>query len=495
VQLANSGMFVAVSIHSRAASLAGVCNRFVVPTGDDCDILFSLGTETTGAGSRHYERFCFDSQYFFCGIEVSDQASTLAMASYADNRWDASRRVTTPADAEVINRINVWFVQHGIAWAGTPGELAHLIGRGSEELRHALEAASVTLLVFGISASVLRRPGQPTIISLRRLEEIDNSVDIVGNRRQPPGSEHAVERTIGQGGWATAVEDTSAPIDEPPSKKGDAMEPALELHLSEPLDSEPAEPLPLATLSSVADPPSKPYRNLLLALSVTAVVAVLLITIRHRATVNGTSNGSPSQHSELLQETEGRDSAEGVKHATRRSAEIDALYQRARENNADAQYQLGLRLLRGEGLPRNESEAATWFDRAARMGDARAQLELGMAYTSGQGVAPDQVTGYTWLTLAATSGNAEAETALRGVTPKLAGLEIARVRWNLAEMYKNGVGTRADKSAAYIWYSLAEAAGEQRSARAKNELASTMTPEQVSDANAAALSWLKKHRM
>jgi TPR repeat protein len=449
------------------------------------------------------------------------------MASYADNHWNPSVRVTTPADADVVERINRWFVQHGVAWAGTPSELSRLVGRPSKDLTHTLEAESVTLLVYGVSASVLRRPGQPTIISLRRLEEIEDPADIVANRRKPPDSD--VEGSVGEPHSATFVEDTSATENELRAEKVDtnvreqelnANESAEELDPAEPpvdsvdglpaiepANSEAVEPLPLATLSVAADAPPQARRKLTWVIGAGAVVlAALLIGFRYHPIVNRSTNESPPQHSGFLQESDAaanrRDAAPeeaspepAAKPGMPRSAEMNALYRKAEQNDPDAEYNLGLRLLRGEGLPRNEAEAATWFERAARMGDARAQFQLGEVYTSGTGVPQDQVTGYTWMTLASSNGDTQAEAAIRGLTPELSGPDIARVRWNLAEMYKNGIGTRADKSAAYVWYSLAEAAGETRSARAKNELASTMTPEQGSNANAAAWSWMKKHRM
>jgi TPR repeat protein len=457
------------------------------------------------------------------------------MASYADNSWNASLRVTAPADADVVERINRWFAQHGVAWAGTPSELSRLVGRASEELMHALEAASVTLLIYGISASVLRRPGQPTIISLRRLQEIENPADIVANRRKPPGSEYAVEGTLGHPYSAMFVDNNSAIENQPLAEKLEANErklpanesaaqlhenaPVKELDVNEPAahsaealpaseSADPAglEPLPLATFSVASDAPRPRRTRLWWAIGVGAVVAALLIGLRYRAIVNQSSNGSPSQQSGFLQESDpagnrldvapekaSPESADRPKMPG--SAEINGLYRRAQQNNPDAEYELALRFLRGEGQPRNEAEAATWFERAARMGDARAQFQLGEAYSSGTGVPQDLVTGYTWMTLASANGDTAADAAVRGLTPKLTGPEIAMVRWKLAEMYKDGVGTRANKSAAYVWYSLAEAAGDKRGTVAKNELASTMTPEQVSNANAAALSWMKKHRM
>ena len=176
------------------------------------------------------------------------------------------------------------------------------------------------------------------------------------------------------------------------------------------------------------------------------------------------------------------------------SAEMSQLYSEANNGNATAQYALGLKLLQGDGIAPNSVQAVTWFRRAADAGSTNAQFQLGVAYMHGQGLAPDYVQAYTWLTLVAKS-DTRAQSYLQQLTPKLKDSEIGRVRWNLAEMYRRGIGVHADKVIAYTWYVLAEAAGETHSVLAKGELASQMTPRQVSDANSAALSWLRQHRV
>jgi hypothetical protein len=132
---------------------------------------------------------------------------------------------------------------------------------------------------------------------------------------------------------------------------------------------------------------------------------------------------------------------------------------------------------------------------AALSGRADAQYELGVAYARGEGVQSDYTVASTWLILAKANGDRRAENVIRELTPKLSESETGRIRWNLGEMYANGVGVRADKVTAYMWHRLAEAAGERRSSSATSKLASTMTNRELSEANLRASLWLTKHRL
>jgi hypothetical protein len=132
---------------------------------------------------------------------------------------------------------------------------------------------------------------------------------------------------------------------------------------------------------------------------------------------------------------------------------------------------------------------------AALSGHRDAEYDLGVAYARGQGVQADYTVASTWLILAKANGDRRAESLIRELTPKLTESETGRIRWNLAEMYANGFGVRADKVTAYMWHCLAEATGESRSRSAKSKLALTMTSREVSDANARASLWLRRHRL
>jgi TPR repeat protein len=134
------------------------------------------------------------------------------------------------------------------------------------------------------------------------------------------------------------------------------------------------------------------------------------------------------------------------------------------------------------------------LQQAALSRDENAQFELGSAYALGRGVPADPVIGYTWLTLAFANGNRQAESVIRQLTQQLSQSQIAQIRWNVGEMYANGVGIESDKVTAYMWFLLAELGGEKRSTVAKSELAAKMTSDQRSEASARASQWLRRHR-
>lgn len=72
----------------------------------------------------------------------------------------------------------------------------------------------------------------------------------------------------------------------------------------------------------------------------------------------------------------------------------------AEQEDADAQFILGLAHSRGDGVPKVDVEAVKWFRKAAEQGNAKAQLSLGLAYYYGTGVPKDYVEAYAYLSLA-----------------------------------------------------------------------------------------------
>ena len=59
----------------------------------------------------------------------------------------------------------------------------------------------------------------------------------------------------------------------------------------------------------------------------------------------------------------------------------------------------------GNGVPRDDNEAVTWFRKAADQSNAEAQGNLGVMYQySGNGVPKDYLQAYMWLSPAASQG-------------------------------------------------------------------------------------------
>jgi len=110
----------------------------------------------------------------------------------------------------------------------------------------------------------------------------------------------------------------------------------------------------------------------------------------------------------------------------------------AEQGNADAQSLLGVLYRNGHGVPQNYSEAELWCRKAASQGNAFAQFTLGLDYSQGKGVPQDFTQAALWYRKAAMQGNAGAEEEL--------GL-----------LYEEGKGVPQDFGEAYFWTSLAAA--------------------------------------
>lgn len=70
-----------------------------------------------------------------------------------------------------------------------------------------------------------------------------------------------------------------------------------------------------------------------------------------------------------------------------------------------AQWLLGYRYIKGNGVEKDEVEGVRWSRRAAEQGYAPAQGLLGWCYGDGKGVVKDLVQAYKWIYLAATQGD------------------------------------------------------------------------------------------
>ena len=80
---------------------------------------------------------------------------------------------------------------------------------------------------------------------------------------------------------------------------------------------------------------------------------------------------------------------------------IEQLSLAAIQGDTTAQYNLGVMYASGEGVRRDEREAAKWFRMAAEQGLARAQFNLGLAYDYGDGVPEDDREAVKWYRKAA----------------------------------------------------------------------------------------------
>jgi TPR repeat protein len=94
------------------------------------------------------------------------------------------------------------------------------------------------------------------------------------------------------------------------------------------------------------------------------------------------------------------------------SDDVRIVIKRAMEGKPSAEYLLGLTLLTGDGLPRDESAGIAWTVRAAEHGDPDAARDIADRLRNGAAIEVDETKIATALKQQADAGNAEAMRAL-----------------------------------------------------------------------------------
>ena len=73
----------------------------------------------------------------------------------------------------------------------------------------------------------------------------------------------------------------------------------------------------------------------------------------------------------------------------------------AERGDAEAQYNLGLRYEKGEGVEMNQMQAVYWYKKAAEQGDIYAQFNIGDCFYNGDGVEINYAQAVFWYKKAA----------------------------------------------------------------------------------------------
>ena len=155
------------------------------------------------------------------------------------------------------------------------------------------------------------------------------------------------------------------------------------------------------------------------------------------------------------------------------AAAIAGFRKHAEQGHALAQLFLGVIYEGGREVPKHERQAVFWFRKAAEQGEVDAQFFLGLMYANGRGVLKDEQRAVFWYRKAAEQGKANAQ-------------------FNLGVMYANGQGVPKDDLQAYFWWLLAGAGGSEDAATNRDIVETRLTPEQRSNAQAAARNWQPK---
>ncbi len=145
----------------------------------------------------------------------------------------------------------------------------------------------------------------------------------------------------------------------------------------------------------------------------------------------------------------------------------------AEQGDASAQFNLGQMYANGQGVPKNEQQAAAWYRKAAEQGNADAQFNLGVMYRDGQGVPKDETQAVAWYRKAAEQG-------------------LASAQFNLGVRYNDGRGVPKDDQSAYFWLLLASAQGLQNAVKNRDIVERRLSPEQRAAAQASARNWKPK---
>ncbi|MET0545835.1 MAG: hypothetical protein ABWZ40_05965 [Caulobacterales bacterium] len=138
-----------------------------------------------------------------------------------------------------------------------------------------------------------------------------------------------------------------------------------------------------------------------------------------------------------------------------------AMKQAADQGYAPAQYRLSKLYERGEGVPKNMSEARRWTEKSAKAGNRKAMHDLAVYYAEGEGVRQDYVSAVEWFRKAADYGLSDSQ-------------------YNLGVLYEQGLGVTQDQGEALYWFEVAGRGGDQDAARRARELEATAPPAVVS---------------
>ena len=146
----------------------------------------------------------------------------------------------------------------------------------------------------------------------------------------------------------------------------------------------------------------------------------------------------------------------------------------AEQGHVIAQDSLGNMYTHGRGVPQDYSEAVRWLRLAADQGLTLAQFNLGAMYDNGEGVPLDDAEAVRWYRLAADQG-------------------LAQAQYNLGAKHGNGEGVPQDYVVVHVWLNLAvsQSSGDDRETyvKARDAVATRMTPEQIAEAQRLAREW------
>ena len=182
------------------------------------------------------------------------------------------------------------------------------------------------------------------------------------------------------------------------------------------------------------------------------------------------------------------------------------LRQAAANGNARAQFEVGAIFTEGRALEKNLEEAARWYERSAAQGFVPAQYRLGNLYEMGSGVEKNLEQARLWYQRSAEAGH---RMAMHNLAALYAGGEMGEqqfelaAEWfgkaaergmtdsqfNLGMLYARGLGVEQDFEQSYKWFALAAMSGDQDAAKARDDIAKSLSAEAVSRIGDEVAAW------
>jgi TPR repeat protein len=149
------------------------------------------------------------------------------------------------------------------------------------------------------------------------------------------------------------------------------------------------------------------------------------------------------------------------------------------QDNPDAQAMMGVLYKNGEGVTQDYKEALRLLKKAADKKNHRAQYHLGVMYYAGMGVKANNKDAARYFRLASDQGNCEAQA-------------------NLGTCYFEGTGVPTSYEESYFWYSLAHELCppelHEEYFYNKEKARYELTPEKQEEVNQRVAQWLEAYQ-
>ena len=153
----------------------------------------------------------------------------------------------------------------------------------------------------------------------------------------------------------------------------------------------------------------------------------------------------------------------------------------AGKGDPKAQHDLAIMYLRGNGVPVDHVQAASWLKKSAGSGIPKAQYNLGLLYEKGLGVTQNYTTAFSWYQRAAQQGHTRAQHNLGALFAVGKGTKqnyneaarwftraskegLAEAHYSLGLLHERGLGVKSDPRKAAAFYRSALAAGSAQAA-------------------------------